>query len=86
MCDGKNHPLIDIYESLEYYGASEVVRWCPDCGAIVIDVDVDNRIRHGPGRVMKMKFPKFMYDFIELKKLHAEARAGAKYPKDGNKY
>ncbi|KKM86045.1 hypothetical protein LCGC14_1283090, partial [marine sediment metagenome] len=74
-----NHPLINIYESSEYYGASEVVRWCPDCGAIVIDVDVDNRIRHGPGRVMKMRFPKFMYEFIELKKQNEGG-------KDGNKY
>ncbi len=86
MCDGKNHPLIDIYESSEYYGASEVVRWCPDCGAIVIDIDVDGRVAHRPGGVMKMRFPSIIREFKELKKLHAEAKAGAKHPKDGNKY
>jgi hypothetical protein len=32
------------------------IRWCPECGAIVIDIDSDNRTF--PGRIMKMKFPK----------------------------
>lgn len=35
--------------------AETVVRWCPTCGAIVVDVDFDGRT--SPGRVMKMKFP-----------------------------
>lgn len=32
-----------------------VVRWCPTCGAVVIDVDIDGRTN--PGAIMKMKFP-----------------------------
>jgi len=61
MCDGKNHPLIDIYNSGESYGVTEVVRWCPDCGGIVVDADVDGRIAHLPGGIMKMRFPRLLY-------------------------
>jgi hypothetical protein len=56
-CKKGNHPLIDIYE--DYCGGdmySNVVRWCPECGAIVIDVDSDGRTH--PGQIMKMKIPK----------------------------
>lgn len=45
--DGRNSPL----------GEYEVVRWCPNCGAVVIDVEVDGRVY--PGRVSGMRFPKF---------------------------
>lgn len=33
----------------------EVVRWCSICGAVVVDLDYDNRTI--PGRVMKMRLP-----------------------------
>ena len=33
----------------------DVVRWCNRCGAVVIDIDYDNRT--SPGAVMKMRFP-----------------------------
>jgi valyl-tRNA synthetase len=56
MCiEGKQHSLIEIYRDSEGYGAEAVVRWCGECGAIVIDTDVDNRTM--PGDVMKMKQP-----------------------------
>ncbi|MBI4158528.1 MAG: hypothetical protein HY505_02845 [Candidatus Yanofskybacteria bacterium] len=32
-----------------------VVRWCPLCGSVVIDVETDGRIQ--PGRVMKIRSP-----------------------------
>jgi len=32
-----------------------VVRWCPKCGAVVIDKTYDNRLA---GSYVKMKFPK----------------------------
>jgi len=37
----------------------EVVRWCYKCGAVVVDIDYDNRNdnRTSPGAVMKMRFP-----------------------------
>lgn len=59
MCDFKNHNLIEIYTD-GYYHERNVVRWCEDCGAIVVDTDADGRIY--TGRIMKMKFPKSVYD------------------------
>ena len=56
MCDGHNHCLVDIYAHGDYDGPINVVRWCCDCGAIVVDVEIDGRVR--PGGKMKMRFPK----------------------------
>lgn len=36
-------------------GGEEIVRWCPHCGAIVVDKEYDGRLF--PGRAMKMRFP-----------------------------
>lgn len=36
----------------------DVVRWCTDCGAVVIDIDFDGRTY--PGRVKEMQFPKII--------------------------
>ena len=58
LCRTGNHKLEVIYESSEYYGAAEVVRWCSVCGSIVIDVDMDNKTI--PGRIMTMKSPNIM--------------------------
>ena len=56
MCNKKEHNLQKLYSAPEGTpGVDEVVRWCRDCGAVVIDVDVDGRPQ--PGRVMDMKFP-----------------------------
>jgi valyl-tRNA synthetase len=55
MCDGYNHPLIEIQRKSDHYGIESVVRWCPDCGAIVVDGEMDGRVQ--AGQVMKMKFP-----------------------------
>lgn len=55
----KRHDLIDIY----YRGTSDeedVVRWCRKCGAIVVDVDVDNRT--SPGAIMPMRVPQMTKD------------------------
>lgn len=54
-CKKGNHPLRDIYMDINEYGECDVVRWCPICGAIVVDVDYDNRTN--PGEIMKMKDP-----------------------------
>ena len=57
MCDKVNgkHNLKVIYSS-GMYGEYEVVRWCKDCGAVVVDMDFDGRT--APGRIRKMEFPK----------------------------
>jgi len=53
-CKG-NHNLLDIYCDGPEMEQS-VVRWCEECGAIVVDVVVDGRT--APGRVMAMRLPK----------------------------
>jgi hypothetical protein len=55
MCDFTNHKLIDLYRN-GYSHETSVVRWCQDCGAVVIDTDADGRTY--PGRIMKIKLPK----------------------------
>lgn len=59
MCENGNHNLITIL-SVDNSAPDEetVVRWCRDCGAIVVDIDYDNR--RFAGRVMNMKFPKYL--------------------------
>jgi len=52
----ERHNLIKIYEAgHSMSGSSSVVRWCTDCGAVVVDVDYDGRTN--PGQTMKMKYP-----------------------------
>lgn len=86
MCDLKNHNL-KVLGRIPY-GLDEeekVVRWCQDCGGVVVDIDVDGRTME-PGGMRKMEFPGVLHQYIELKKQNEGARAGAKHPKDGNRY
>jgi hypothetical protein len=63
MCiGGKQHSLTEIYSESLGYGSEAVVRWCCECGAIVVDTDVDNRTL--PGDVMKMRRPN---NFVKTK-------------------
>ncbi len=55
-CDGKNHSLIEIYRRRDPDDIFDIVRWCEYCGAIVIDGEMDGRVK--PGGIMKMRFPK----------------------------
>jgi len=56
MCDFSKHNLKVIY--FDNFGDhAKVVRWCIDCGAVVVDTEVDGRVNPGGG--MKMKFPKY---------------------------
>ena len=54
-CAEGRHQLVEVYRANNGF-EDEVVRWCPNCGAIVVDVDIDNRVY--AGRVMKMRLPK----------------------------
>jgi ribosomal protein S27AE len=56
MCDGRNHPLCEIFRTKDAYEIYSVVNWCPDCGAVVVDGEHDGRV--APGRVMPMRFPR----------------------------
>ena len=53
------HPLKTIYTDSDGF-VDTVVRWCPECGAIVIDNDVDGRVY--PGKVMSMKLSNLYLD------------------------
>lgn len=55
MCTGPNHDLKEIFRSGPLDDIQSVVRWCSDCGAIVVDGELDGRVR--PGAVLTMKFP-----------------------------
>ena len=57
-CDGERHNLVDLHSFYEAMG-DNVVRWCQDCGAVVIDRDYDNRTY--PGYIMQMRFPRMTY-------------------------
>jgi len=60
-CNGQTHNLVVIYSvaTNDAPDSEVVVRWCSDCGAVVADLDVDNRTV--PGRVVSMKLPRMMY-------------------------
>ena len=46
------HPLKEIYRDTDGF-VDIVVRWCPECGAVVVDSDLDGRTY--PGKIMNMK-------------------------------
>ena len=50
------HSLIEIYTRYQGQDETVVVRWCTECGSVVIDMDCDNRTY--PGSVMQMKRPR----------------------------
>lgn len=53
MCDRRNHPLIEIYRAGFDGDIQHVVRWCPECGSVVVDSELDGRVQ--PGAFMLMK-------------------------------
>lgn len=55
FCLKGQHNLIPVYS----HGTADeetVVRWCPDCGAVVVDKDIDGRTF--AGNVRKLQAPK----------------------------
>jgi len=50
------HDLVEIFRSHGPYDEDRVVRWCQECGAVVVDVEIDGRT--APGCSMLMRFPK----------------------------
>jgi len=56
-CKSGKHPLIRILTTQPHWDDScEVVRWCPVCGAVTVDMECDSRTY--PGRVLEMRLPK----------------------------
>jgi hypothetical protein len=59
------HKLVDILFARHIWDESyKVARWCSECGAIVVDLDYDNRT--APGRIMPMRLPKNLKPAITL--------------------
>jgi hypothetical protein len=52
---GGNHILTEIMRTGYKDDIQHVVRWCRECGAVVVDGELDGRVR--PGAVMEMRFP-----------------------------
>ena len=59
-CKAGNHSLVEIYKIYRGQDEVEVVRWCKECGSIVVDIDCDGRTY--PGAIAKMKIPKSLSD------------------------
>lgn len=51
--------LVAIFSTPNGYDTDAVVRWCYKCGAVVVDVDYDGRIKIGG--IMHMRFPENNY-------------------------
>ena len=48
-----------VYVADVGWNEEHVVRWCADCGGVVVDRESDNRLF---GKVVKMRFPKYAYE------------------------
>ena len=55
-----DHDLVEIQRAYTGDDVYAVVRWCRQCGGVVIDEDFDGRTAAGAG--MSMLFPKLAYD------------------------
>jgi len=53
-CKDGRHPLIPVY-SVSKPDIIHTVRWCPICGAIIVDTDYKDTINSG--QIMSMKRP-----------------------------
>ena len=59
-CKDKGHDLVKILSKRHSWDESyAVVKWCKNCGAVVVDCEYDNRTN--AGYYMKMKFPNILY-------------------------
>jgi hypothetical protein len=56
-CQKGNHPWEAVYEDYVSDLVSNVVRWCPSCGAVVVDQDFDGRTN--PGAIRKIGGPTY---------------------------
>ncbi len=53
-CKKGLHPF-KVIARFGYGDEIKVVRWCPECGAVVVDMDYDNRTH--PGYYKKLQYP-----------------------------
>lgn len=58
MCKNGRHDLIAVWRTPEVCpGEESVVRWCEDCGAVVVDLDMDGRTVR-PSGILPMRIPR----------------------------
>ena len=55
--------MVEIYRRRNGEEESYVVRWCSECGAVVVDTEYDGRTQ--PGSVREMKFPKTLISLLK---------------------
>lgn len=60
-CKEGLHPLKEISRNSDGF-VDRVTRWCPNCGAIVIDMEYDGRVY--PGHYKKMLLPKLAREHV----------------------
>jgi hypothetical protein len=58
-CNGQHDLLRIMIKPTGDPGVEHVTRWCQNCGAIVVDVDVDGRTQPGAGS--SMNFPRITH-------------------------
>lgn len=58
-CTQGRHRLVEVYRADNGF-EDEVVRWCSNCGAIVVDVDYEGRVY--AGQIMRMRLPELAKD------------------------
>ena len=75
-CEKGLHPLKVIHVQNKGYDTELVVRWCPKCGAIVVDMDYDNRTK--PGYYQELSYPEITqkYGFEDY---NPKAKKSSKY-------
>jgi len=66
MCDFTEcrkglHPFKTIARFPVGIGEEKVVRYCPECGAIVVDCDIDGRTM--PGYYKKLQYPNITHKY-----------------------
>lgn len=72
-CFDGNHDLISIYETNGFMpGERECVRWCTNCGSIVVDCEQDSQIF--PGAIMKMKSPNISKELYKQHKINENGK------------
>lgn len=54
-CRSGTHPWRELSRTNQGYDVERVVRWCPTCGSVVIDAEIDNRT--DPGHYLKLTAP-----------------------------
>lgn len=56
-CRAGEHALTEVFRADSDWNGDAVVRWCPYCGGVVVDLEVDGRRMRA---LVPMQFPEFV--------------------------